>query len=57
MGPTEKPAKPGHHLVPCDGEAHRNPHIDNCLTCAPRWGFVEIPVEYPTLAEYLTRDE
>ncbi len=25
-------------LVPCDGEAHSNPYIDNCLTCAPRWG-------------------
>jgi hypothetical protein len=27
-------------LAPCRGEAHSNPHIDNCLTCAPRWGFV-----------------
>lgn len=26
-------------LEPCDGEAHSNPHIDNCGACAPRWGF------------------
>lgn len=24
---------------PCRGEAHSNPHIDNCGVCAPRWGF------------------
>lgn len=22
----------------CDGEAHSNPHIDNCGACAPLWG-------------------
>lgn len=27
-------------LQPCDGEAHSNAHIDNCMCCAPRWGFV-----------------
>lgn len=27
-------------LVKCEGEAHSNPFIDNCMTCAPRWGFV-----------------
>lgn len=27
-------------LVPCDGEAHSNPHIDNCARCAPRWGWI-----------------
>jgi hypothetical protein len=27
-------------LVPCTGEAHSNPHIDNCRSCAPRWGWV-----------------
>lgn len=27
-------------LTPCDGEAHANPHIDNCGTCMPRWGWV-----------------
>lgn len=23
----------------CDGEAHKNPFIDNCWTCAPNWGW------------------
>jgi len=27
-------------LQPCNGEAHSNPHIDNCGTCAPRWGWL-----------------
>jgi hypothetical protein len=27
-------------LAPCEGEAHSNAHIDNCLSCAPRWGYV-----------------
>lgn len=22
----------------CDGDAHSNPHIDNCGLCAPFWG-------------------
>jgi hypothetical protein len=26
-------------LEACHGEAHSNPHIDNCMTCAPRWGW------------------
>lgn len=26
----------------CGGEAHSNPHIDNCSICAPHWG------SYPT---------
>lgn len=25
-------------LVDCPGEAHTNAFIDNCWTCAPRWG-------------------
>jgi hypothetical protein len=24
--------------VPCHGEAHANPNIDNCAICAPFWG-------------------
>lgn len=24
--------------VPCGGEAHSNPYIDNCSRCAPLWG-------------------
>lgn len=27
-------------LTPCHGEAHKNPHIDNCTSCAPRWGWI-----------------
>lgn len=23
----------------CDGEAHSNVHIDNCMQCAPHWGY------------------
>jgi hypothetical protein len=26
-------------LARCRGAAHENPHIDNCMTCAPRWGW------------------
>jgi hypothetical protein len=25
------------YWVKCDGEAHDNPYIDNCWTCAPFW--------------------
>lgn len=25
--------KEGYKLVPCNGEAHNNPHIDNCMVC------------------------
>lgn len=25
-------------FVPCPGEAHSNPYIDNCSICAPEWG-------------------
>lgn len=32
-------------LRECESEAHRNPHIDNCGTCAPRWGWVGEKVE------------
>ena len=24
----------------CDGEAHSNPYIDNCMSCLPNWGKV-----------------
>lgn len=26
---------------PCNGEAHRNPFIDHCMVCMPRWGTIE----------------
>lgn len=29
-------------LVKCNGEAHSNPFIDNCMVCMPRWGVHEI---------------
>jgi hypothetical protein len=40
-------AKTG-NLIPCDGEAHRNPFVDHCGQCAPRWGQVEelAPVDF-----------
>lgn len=44
--------KQGFHLVPCTGEAHSNPHIDSCGICAPRWGEVEVPIEFSSLADY-----
>lgn len=47
-----RPPRRGYRLVECDGEAHSNPFIDNCATCAPRWGWIEIPEEYQTLDEY-----
>ena len=25
----------------CNGEAHSNPHIDNCGVCMPHWGWVQ----------------
>jgi hypothetical protein len=37
-----KPARAGYTLVRCTGEAHNNPHIDNCGQCAPRWGWREV---------------
>jgi hypothetical protein len=24
---------------PCTGEAHSNAYIDNCMSCAPHWGY------------------
>jgi hypothetical protein len=32
-------------LERCEGSAHSNPHIDNCLQCAPRWGWTGEKVE------------
>lgn len=41
MDPKEYTREKTGRLIPCDGEAHRNPMIDNCGLCAPRWGQVE----------------
>jgi len=51
------PASPGMRLVDCPGEAHSNPYVDNCLRCAPRWGKVEIPVEFETIDAYLDAED
>lgn len=37
----------GKRLVPCIGEAHGHPYIDNCMMCAPRWGWMEVDDEPP----------
>jgi len=29
----------------CNGEAHSNPHIDNCSVCCPNWGWRESEVK------------
>jgi hypothetical protein len=41
-------AKEQGFLVPCHGEAHSNPFIDNCGVCMPRWGLVEVKKEQPS---------
>lgn len=38
---TEYQMKKTGRLIPCPGEAHSNPYIDNCMICAPRWGEIE----------------
>lgn len=32
----------GYKAERCTGEAHSNPHIDNCGQCAPLWGVVAV---------------
>lgn len=32
-------------LEECTGEAHSSAHIDNCMACAPRWGWVGATVK------------
>jgi hypothetical protein len=34
--------------MPCPGQAHSNPWIDNCLLCAPRWG---VTTRYERIAD------
>jgi len=68
-----EPGHPGHallsrvegaieaFLVPCNGEAHSNAFIDNCMCCAPRWGKVIGPrvirLEDEPLKNGLTRGQ
>lgn len=47
---TLAPRRPTGRLLPCPGEAHGNPFIDNCMLCAPRWGEVA-EYEPPRLAD------
>lgn len=47
-----KQVKKGYHLIPCPGEAHSNPYIDNCMLCAPRWGLIEVLDGCKTLNEH-----
>lgn len=42
-----------YHTVPCSGEAHSNPHIDNCMMCLNySWGLIVVPVECATLEDW-----
>lgn len=44
------------HCVPCTGEAHSNPYIDNCGVCAPFfWARVVVPVSCASLHEWRER--
>jgi hypothetical protein len=39
--------------VPCDGQAHRNPHIDHCMVClGGQWGELQVPAAFPDLQTY-----
>lgn len=29
-----------YRMIRCTGAAHSNPYIDNCLACAPMWGWI-----------------
>ena len=49
---AKKKAAQKTHLVECTGAAHSNIYIDNCAMCMPRWGVVEIPIQYATLEAY-----
>ncbi len=52
---TKKTSK--FHAIPCPGEAHSNPHIDNCMLCAPLWGKIVLPVECETLEDWQNLSE
>jgi hypothetical protein len=39
---TQRACRDGYKLIPCTGPAHSNAHIDNCMDCAPRWGWVMV---------------
>lgn len=43
--PAQLIVRNGYRAVQCDGEAHSNPHIDNCGVCAPMWGWIAVKDE------------
>jgi len=48
--------KDGYILVPCPGDAHRNPNIDHCPCCLNHtWGFRAIPNAAPGAPRILAR--
>lgn len=49
---NRKPALVNPVEIPCPGEAHSNPFIDNCWTCAPRWGVIMVEATDPRAVEY-----
>lgn len=46
--------KPTGNMLPCPGDAHSTPFIDNCGICAPRWG--EVPEYAPADLDAAKRD-
>lgn len=42
---ADKLREAGVNAKRCTGEAHKNPHIDNCMQCAPHWGTVVTEVK------------
>lgn len=46
VGGSSFAVKKGYTLVKCDGEAHSNPYIDNCMCCLNHaWGWIAVPME------------
>ncbi len=47
VGPSAEPelfVRNGYRAALCEGEAHSNAHIDNCMHCAPMWGVAAVKV-------------
>ena len=40
-------------MIPCTGEAHSNPFIDNCMVCMPLWGVVEETADIDIAAAFM----
>lgn len=50
-------AKKAGMLVPCEGEAHKNPFIDNCWICAPRWEWREVKLSEQDMIRWQLADQ